>query len=105
MQNNRRSEGIKLKAVLFDMDGTLIDSEKLWTIALQDVAHDLGGELSAETRTAMIGTDLVGSVRMLHLDIGYDGDIEVTKRHVGCGHGPAVRRATGVATGSQGIAG
>ena len=80
VQDSRRSEGVTLKAVLFDMDGTLIDSEKLWTIALQEVARDLGGHLSAETRTAMIGTDLVGSVRMLHLDIGYDGDIEVTKR-------------------------
>ena len=74
------SEGVRLKAVLFDMDGTLIDSEKLWTIALQEVAHDLGGRLSAETRMAMVGTDLVGSVRMLHADIGYQGDIAITQR-------------------------
>lgn len=80
VRNSCRSEGIELVAVLFDMDGTLIDSEKLWTIALQEVAHDLGGVLSAETRTAMVGTDLVGSIRMLHADIGYDGDIDVTKR-------------------------
>jgi HAD superfamily hydrolase (TIGR01509 family) len=80
VQDNRRSEGFELAAVLFDMDGTLIDSEKLWTIALNEVAHDLGGELSPETRAAMVGTDLVGSVRMLHTDIGYDGDIDVTKR-------------------------
>lgn len=74
------SEGIELAAVLFDMDGTLIDSEKLWTIALQEVARELGGELSVSARVAMVGTDLVGSVRMLHTDIGYDGDIEVTRR-------------------------
>jgi HAD superfamily hydrolase (TIGR01509 family) len=72
--------GTELAAVLFDMDGTLIDSEKLWSIALQEVAQELGGELSAQTRLAMIGTDLVGSVRMLHADIGYDGDVDVTRR-------------------------
>jgi HAD superfamily hydrolase (TIGR01509 family) len=74
------SEPVALAAVLFDMDGTLIDSEKLWSIALEEVARELGGELSAETRLAMVGTDLVGSVRMLHADIGYDGDIDVSRR-------------------------
>jgi HAD superfamily hydrolase (TIGR01509 family) len=69
-----------LRAVLFDMDGTLIDSEKLWTLALQRVARDLGGELSAATRMSMVGTDLVSSVQLLHDDIGYTGDLAVTKR-------------------------
>lgn len=70
----------ELRAVLFDMDGTLIDSEKLWTFALQQVARDLGGTLSDRTRAAMVGTDLVSSVQLLHEDIGYDGDLAVTKR-------------------------
>lgn len=70
----------ELRAVLFDMDGTLIDSEKLWTLALQRVARDLGGELSAATRMAMVGTDLVSSVHLLHDDIGFTGDLAVTKR-------------------------
>jgi HAD superfamily hydrolase (TIGR01509 family) len=69
-----------LKAVLFDMDGTLIDSERLWTIALEEVARELGGELSAETRTAMVGTDLVSSVQMLLDDVGAQTDIEIAKR-------------------------
>lgn len=34
----------QLRAVLFDMDGTLTDSEKLWTLALDEVASDLGGD-------------------------------------------------------------
>jgi HAD superfamily hydrolase (TIGR01509 family) len=72
--------GGALRAVLFDMDGTLIDSEKMWTLALQRVARDLGGELSAATRMAMVGTDLVSSVQLLHDDIGYTGDLAVTKR-------------------------
>lgn len=69
-----------LAAVLFDMDGTLIDSEKLWSLALAEVASELGGELSSETRTAMIGKDLVGSVTMLIEDVGSDAEIDVVKR-------------------------
>ena len=41
-------------AVLWDMDGTLIDSERLWDISLQDTARELGGELSARSRDALV---------------------------------------------------
>lgn len=37
--------GKKIEAVLFDMDGVLIDSEPLWKIALVRVFHNLGFEL------------------------------------------------------------
>ena len=30
-------------AVLWDMDGTLIDSERLWDVSLQQTARELGG--------------------------------------------------------------
>ena len=33
-------------AVLFDMDGTLVDSEKVWDIALGELAVRAGGTLS-----------------------------------------------------------
>ncbi len=70
----------ELRAVLFDMDGTLIDSEKLWTIALEQVARELGGELTATTRAAMVGIDLVSSVQLLLDDIGSDAELGVAKR-------------------------
>lgn len=69
-----------LTAVLFDMDGTLIDSEKLWTLALLEVAEELGGALSPETRAAMVGTDLVNSVHLLMTDLGISGDPAVVQR-------------------------
>lgn len=69
-----------LAAVLFDMDGTLIDSEKLWSLALDEVSRDLGGELSPETRLAMVGTDLVSSVQMLLDDLGVRGEVDVVQR-------------------------
>ena len=79
-RNAAPAGGNALRAVLFDMDGTLIDSEKLWSIALDEVARELGGELSAHTRAAMVGTDLVSSVQLLLDDIGSDAELEVAKR-------------------------
>ena len=59
-----------LGAVLFDMDGTLVDSEKVWSIALNELATHLGGRLSAEARAAMIGTSMSESMTILHDDLG-----------------------------------
>ncbi len=57
-------------AVLFDMDGTLIDSERLWGIALGELARQYGGRLSDEARLAMIGTSEAETFRLLHEDLG-----------------------------------
>lgn len=57
-------------AVLFDMDGTLVDSEKLWGVALTELAARYGGVLSEEARLAMIGTSMAESMRILHDDLG-----------------------------------
>ena len=42
-------------AVLFDLDGLLVDSEPLWTIAEQRVSSLLGGEFTPELKARMIG--------------------------------------------------
>ena len=52
-------------AVLFDMDGTLTDSEKLWTIALGDYAAHRGGELSDTVRAGMVGSNMRRSMQIL----------------------------------------
>ncbi|GAA4868676.1 HAD family phosphatase [Saccharopolyspora cebuensis] len=57
-------------AVLFDMDGTLVDSEKLWTIAMDDFAAANGGALADATRERMVGSNMPRSMRMLLGDLG-----------------------------------
>src|SRR4051794_32460835 len=51
-------------AVLFDMDGTLVDSEKVWSIALFELARRAGGELSPAARHAMVGNNMANSMRI-----------------------------------------
>jgi HAD superfamily hydrolase (TIGR01509 family) len=58
------------------MDGTLLDSEKIWDVALDDLAAWLGGELSATARTRMVGSSLARSVAILHADLGIEADPE-----------------------------
>jgi HAD superfamily hydrolase (TIGR01509 family) len=57
-------------AILFDMDGTLVDSEKVWDVALSELAAEAGGELSPGARDAMIGSSIARSMQILHDDLG-----------------------------------
>lgn len=59
-----------LAGVLFDMDGTLIDSEKIWEIGLRELAARYGGSLSEAARARMVGTSTQESMRILHEDVG-----------------------------------
>jgi beta-phosphoglucomutase-like phosphatase (HAD superfamily) len=70
--------GASLQAVLFDMDGTLLDSEKIWDVALDDLAESLGGQLSTTGRTRMVGTPLGRSIAILHDDLGIEADAEAS---------------------------
>lgn len=52
------------------MDGTLVDSEKLWGVALEGLAIRAGGRLSAEARLAMVGTSMPVSMALFREDLG-----------------------------------
>jgi HAD superfamily hydrolase (TIGR01509 family) len=60
----------RLAAVLFDMDGTLTDSEPVWDEALRELARWLGGSLSEQARAATVGTNVPISVGIVHRDVG-----------------------------------
>lgn len=64
----------ELAGVLFDMDGTLFDSEKLWDVSLDELAASLGGKLSVATRQALVGSNLYESVTLVHEDLGVQAD-------------------------------
>lgn len=59
-------------AVLWDLDGTLLDSEKLWDVPLYELTEKLGGELSAETREAMVGSNMAVTLRLIYAEAGVD---------------------------------
>jgi HAD superfamily hydrolase (TIGR01509 family) len=52
------------------MDGTLVDSERLWDVSLAELARHLGGELSAETRDRMVGGSLRFSCELTLIEVG-----------------------------------
>ncbi|MEJ2859531.1 HAD family hydrolase [Actinomycetospora flava] len=62
----------ELQAVLWDMDGTLVDSERLWDVSLADLAAHLGGTLSAATREDLVGSSLRRSVSTVRAEVGLD---------------------------------
>ncbi len=52
-------------AVLFDLDGLLVDSEPLWTVAEHRIAASLGGTFTAQLKERMIGKRLDLAVGIL----------------------------------------
>jgi HAD superfamily hydrolase (TIGR01509 family) len=59
-----------LRAVLFDMDGTLVETEQLWGEAMFALAARLGGRMSDAAREQTVGTSMTVSMRILYADLG-----------------------------------
>jgi HAD superfamily hydrolase (TIGR01509 family) len=64
----------EMHAVLFDMDGTLVDSEKLWDISLAALYEELGGRLTPQVRASMVGGSAQDTIRTVHTDLGLELD-------------------------------
>ena len=66
MTADRRTDARLPRAVLWDMDGTLLDTEPLWTVAMEQFAQKLGIELTPELRTATMGNSSVDALTKVY---------------------------------------
>ncbi|WCZ36534.1 HAD family hydrolase [Corynebacterium heidelbergense] len=53
-----------MRAVLWDMDGTLVDTEPLWGKATFRMAESMGRKLTAEARARTVGGTTINTVRV-----------------------------------------
>ena len=58
------------------MDGTLVDSEKLWDVAINELYSRHGRVLAPEVRDATVGGSADGVIRLVFEDLGLDPDPE-----------------------------
>jgi HAD superfamily hydrolase (TIGR01509 family) len=73
LPNHRSGTAAPLvRAVLFDMDGTLVETEQYWGEAMFELAERLGGRMSESARAATVGSTMRRSMTILHADLGLD---------------------------------
>ncbi|MEN9749703.1 MAG: hypothetical protein RL149_781 [Actinomycetota bacterium] len=65
-----------LAAVLFDMDGTIIDSEHYWLSSEQKLASSVGASWTEQDGINLIGMSLYDSTRLLKQKLGLRDDPE-----------------------------
>jgi HAD superfamily hydrolase (TIGR01509 family) len=59
-------------AVLWDMDGTLVDTEPCWTVAELALADRYGGSWSTEQSLEVVGFDLLDAARYMRTRMGIE---------------------------------
>ncbi|HVM57004.1 MAG TPA: HAD family phosphatase, partial [Gaiellaceae bacterium] len=74
-----------IEAVVFDLDGLLLDSEEVWDAVREDYVRERGGRYDAEVQRALMGMSSVEWSRYLHEHAGVSDepdeiDAEVVRR-------------------------
>jgi HAD superfamily hydrolase (TIGR01509 family) len=59
-----------IAAVVFDLDGVLIDSEAVWNSARRELVEERGGRWLADAQTAMMGMSSLEWSRYIHEELG-----------------------------------
>jgi HAD superfamily hydrolase (TIGR01509 family) len=67
---------IPCRALLFDMDGLMVDSEPLWLEVERDFARGRGGDWTEELAHACIGKGLANTLRVMSEAFGFAVDLE-----------------------------
>ena len=97
-----------MKAVLWDMDGTLVDSEKLWDVSLAALYEKLGGELTPAVRASIVGSVAENTMRIIYTDLGLELDPAAMSESIRLAqrlHREAVRRWFAVVRRCEGVVG
>jgi HAD superfamily hydrolase (TIGR01509 family) len=69
-------------AVIFDLDGVLVDSERTWNGAKEALVRSAGGTWRDEAPTVMMGMSSVEWAAYLHDELGVPMDVEAINRDV-----------------------
>jgi HAD superfamily hydrolase (TIGR01509 family) len=70
------------EAVIFDLDGVLLDSEQLWTRAKEQLTRRSGGRWHEDAPTEMLGMSSPEWTRYLHDELAVPLDPREINRHV-----------------------
>jgi len=73
---------IEASAILFDMDGLLIDSEPLWAEVEAAFARDRGANFTAELTRECVGRGLANTLRVMHEVFGFPVDLDRDSREI-----------------------
>jgi HAD superfamily hydrolase (TIGR01509 family) len=74
--------GAALDAVVFDMDGVLVDTEHLWDEVREALTEEWGGRYTPEAQEAMMGMSSLEWSRYLHETVGLREPPEVINAEV-----------------------
>jgi HAD superfamily hydrolase (TIGR01509 family) len=69
-------------AVIFDLDGVLLDSEQLWNEAKEQLVRLVGGRWREDAPRAMMGMSSPEWSAYMHDELGVDLDVEEINRRV-----------------------
>jgi HAD superfamily hydrolase (TIGR01509 family) len=72
----------QIEAVVFDMDGVLLQSEEVWDHVRQEYVRERGGRYDAEIQRAMMGMSSREWSRYLHDEAGVPGDPDTVNAEV-----------------------
>src|SRR5262245_4821866 len=78
----RRVSSAMPDAVIFDLDGVLIDSEPRWNAAKEDLVREAGGRWRDDAPTVMMGMSSPEWSAYLHDEVGVPMDADAISRDV-----------------------